>query len=80
MSKSIIIDFSGWLRIEAKDLTFVALKNGLADYINGEKWLSLDEKTKSKYIIHDIIDAQQKAYDGVYENIDIVDIVDTVEA
>jgi hypothetical protein len=80
MSKSIIVDFSGWLRIEAKNLKFVALKNGVVDYINGEKWLSLDEKTKSKYLIHDIIDAQQNAYDGQYESIDIVDIVDTVEA
>jgi hypothetical protein len=73
--KFITVEFAGWAKVEAKDVKFVALKDGIPDCIDGETWLELDEDFRDEnYILEDVIAMQRDAYDGEYNCIDIIEV------
>jgi len=68
--KDIIVEFSGWVRMTPKKVSFVYIGSDKPD-INGEQWLALDEDAQSDYILEDVITAQRDCDDGDYEHIDV---------
>lgn len=68
--KKICISFSGWIDIDANDITFdcIGIDGGS---ITGVEWLALTVEQRSNYILTDLVDAQKKAIDGSYEDIDV---------
>ena len=68
--KDIIVEFSGWLRIEPKKAKFVCIGSD-GPVINGEQWLALDEDARGDYILETVIDAQRDSHDGNYYDIDV---------
>tara|TARA_A100001515_G_scaffold117160_1_gene99084 strand:- start:1277 stop:1504 length:228 start_codon:yes stop_codon:yes gene_type:complete len=68
--KDIIVEFSGWIRIEPKKAKFVCIGSDGPD-INGEQWLALDEDARFDYILESVIDAQRDSHDGDYDHIDV---------
>lgn len=68
--KDIIVEFSGWVRIEPKKAKFVCIGSDGPD-INGEQWLALDKNARSGYILESVRDAQRDADDWGYERTDI---------
>jgi hypothetical protein len=69
--KYIVLEFSGWAKIEPERAMFVSLKNDNEDYIDGKAWLALDEDERSLYILEDAIQFQRDALDGEYTSLDV---------
>jgi len=79
MDKYIVLEFSGWAKIDPKDARFVAIENNIEDCIDGGKniisgseWLELDATERSWYILEDAIAFQRDALDGEYTSLDIL--------
>jgi hypothetical protein len=73
--QTIVIEFAGWVKLDAKDAKFKAIKDGIPEVINGEFWLVLNKEFRNKYyILDDIVDAQKNAIDGEYSQIEISDV------
>ena len=70
----ILIDFSGWVCINAKKLIFLNLET--METINGEEWIKLSDNDAANYVIEDIIAAIRDSDDGEWDLIDIADIVE----
>lgn len=68
----IIIEFSGWIGIDAKRLAFLNMET--METINGEEWVKLSEDNRENYIIEDIVAAIRDSDDGEWDSIDIYDI------
>lgn len=71
MDKYIVLEFSGWAKIDPKSARFVSLKNDNEDCIDGETWLALDEDERSWYVLEDAIQFQRDAVDGEYTSLDV---------
>ena len=73
--KDIIVEFSGWVRMTPKKVSFVCIGSdnpaGKGWVIDGEQWLALDKDAQSDYILEDVIAAQRDCDDGNYEHIDV---------
>ena len=70
MMRDIIVEFSGWVRMNPKKVSYVCIGSDKPD-INGEEWLELHEDARGDYIIEDVITAQRDCDDGNYEQIDV---------
>ena len=70
MGRVLLVEFSGWLTVDAKDAKFVCIGSEAEEYINGEQWLALSLKDRSNYLIC-MQETEQKALDGSYESLDI---------
>ena len=71
MEKYIVLEFSGWAKVEPKNAIFVSLKKEGEDYIDGETWLALSEDERSWYVLEDAIEFQRDSIDGEYTSLDI---------
>ena len=70
----ILIDFSGWVGINASKLVFLHMET--METINGEEWIKLSDNDAANYVIEDIIAAIRDSDDGEWDLIDIADIVE----
>lgn len=70
IGRVLLVDFSGWLTVDAKDAKFVCIGSETEEYINGEQWLDLSIEDRSNYLIC-MQETEQKALDGSYEQLDI---------
>lgn len=71
MDKYIVLEFSGWAKVDPKSARFVSLKEEGEDCIDGEAWLALDEDERSWYVLEDAIQFQRDSIDGEYTSLDI---------
>ena len=71
MSKDIIVEYSGWIRIEPQNIRFVYIgQNDMPQNIDGVEWQALSEDDRSDYIIEDVIAAMRDSDDGEWDNIE----------
>ena len=69
--RDIIIEFSGWVRMTAKNTKFVCIHDADKPDIDGEHWLALDHEQRGDYILEDVIATQRDCDDGDYTFIDV---------
>jgi hypothetical protein len=76
--RSIIIDFSGWVKVNPAgiDFEYIGEDESKPQIINGLVWLDLDNKQKEEYILSSVIEAQIVALDGDYDNIELSEEVE----
>ena len=71
MSKDIIVEYSGWIRIEPQNIRFEYIgQNDMPQNIDGVEWQALSEDDRSDYIIEDAIAAMRDAEDGEWDNLE----------
>lgn len=71
----ILIDFSGWVGIDASKLVFLNIET--METINGEEWIKIsDTDDAANYVIEDIVAAIRDADEGEWDLIDIADVVE----
>ena len=74
MNNYIVLEFSGWAKIEPKNARFVSLKNNNENneyYIDGEAWLALDKDERNWYVLEDAITFQRDSVDSEFTSLDI---------
>jgi len=72
MEKYIVLEFSGWAKVEPKSARFISVKTDDDNsVIDGETWLALNEDERSWYILEDAIQFQRDSIDGEYTSLDI---------
>lgn len=68
MSKDIIVEFSGWCRLNPEDAKFQHLRetipDGTAKTIDGIEWQSLSEDERSNYTLEDVVAAIRDSSDN----------------
>ena len=71
MSKDIIVEYSGWIRIEPQKIKFQYIgQNDLPEIIDGVQWQALSEDDRSDYIIEDAIAAMRDSEDGEWDSLE----------
>ena len=71
MSKDIIVEYSGWIRIEPQNVRFEYIgQNDMPQNIDGVEWQGLSEDDRSDYILEDAIAAMRDAEDGEWDNLE----------
>lgn len=71
MSKDIIVEYSGWIRIEPQNIKFQYIgQNDLPEIIDGVQWQALSEDDRSDYIMEDAIAAMRDAEDGEWDSLE----------
>ena len=63
----ILIDFSGWVSVDAEDVKFVYIGQDERPNIDGVAYLNLSVAERSEYILESIIQAQHVSVDGTTE-------------
>ena len=66
----IIVEFSGWCRVDSTKVKFVHIGTTNKPDISGVEWCGLSEDKKQEYILESVITAQQLAEDGDYDCIE----------
>lgn len=69
--KTIIVEFSGWVRMDPADVKLVNIGSEQKCTITGTEWLLLDEEQRGDYILESVIDCQHDAVDGSYDDISV---------
>ena len=65
MSKDIIVEYSGWIRIEPQNIRFEYIGCRLMPTnIDGVQWQALSEDEQGDYILEDAVAAIRDADDG----------------
>jgi hypothetical protein len=67
---SIVIDFSGWVKIDAKSARFVSVLNP-ETVIDGEKWLALNEGGREMWVLECAIQSLRDCDDGEWTQLDV---------
>jgi len=67
-SDSIVVEFSSWLVIHKDDIKFVDMAG---DVIDGNEWLSMTKEQREECEIYDMVELQNSAIDGEYEEIEV---------
>jgi hypothetical protein len=70
MNRVLIVEFSGWITVDAENAKFVRICSETEEYINGEQWLDLSVEDRSNYLIC-MQETEDLALDGGYEKLDI---------
>jgi hypothetical protein len=70
MGRVLLVEFSGWITVDAKDAKFARIGSETEEYINGEQWLDLSVEDRSNYLIC-MQETENLALDGCYEQLDI---------
>lgn len=64
-TKDIIVEFSGWVRIEPDKVNFELIRDSDRPWsITGTEWVALDEDAKADYTLEDLTAVQRDAHDG----------------
>jgi hypothetical protein len=70
MSRVLLVEFSGWITVDAKNAKFVCIGSESEEFIDGEQWLDLTQEERSNYLIC-MQETEDLALDGCYEQLDI---------
>ena len=73
MTDSILIEFNGWVMVDAKDVKFVYVgeQTDPAGTINGKQWNKLPAMEQTEYILQDFAECYRNAHDGEFDNFDV---------
>jgi hypothetical protein len=72
MSKDIIVEYSGWIRMNPKNIRFEYIgQDDMPQNIDGVQWQALSEDEQGDYIIEDAVAAIRDADDGEWIDLDV---------
>jgi len=71
MSKDIIVEFSGWVRLDAKSARFVRIDGSTTVPIDGIDWQNMSENDRDNYILEDVIAAQRDCVSNDYDMVNV---------
>ena len=70
MSKDIVVEFSGWVKISPQNIRFQYIgQDDLPEFIDGVQWQALSEDEQGDYIMEDAIAAIRDSEDGEWEHL-----------
>ena len=70
--KDIIVEFSGWVRVEPTVIKFVWIGDETPrPVITGEEWQALSLDNQGDWVLESVLDACCDAEDGGYEDIQV---------
>ena len=71
MSKDIVVEFSGWVKISPQNIRYqyIGEDESVPEFITGVEWQNLSEEVQSNYIMEDAIAAIRDADDGEWEHL-----------
>lgn len=72
--ESIVIEFSGWLRSPAENLSFqyIGEDESVPGIIDGKAYLALSKEDRGKYVVENLGQAITQSDDLEYEEINVV--------
>ena len=72
MSKDIIVEYSGWIRMNPKNIRFEYIgQDDMPQNIDGVQWQALSEDEQGDYILEDAIAAIRDADDGEWVDLSV---------
>ena len=72
MSKDIIVEYSGWIRLSPQNIRFEYIgQDDMPQNIDGVQWQVLSEDEQGDYILEDAIAAIRDADDGEWVDLSV---------
>ena len=71
MSKDIVVEFYGWVKISPQNIRYhyIGEDESAPEFITGVEWQNLSEEMRGNYIMEDAIAAIRDADDGGWEHL-----------